>query len=72
MCKYDAWRNPWVVVGGRCGHGGGKLPATGCNQVERARVNMEWDSMNEQRRAMACWGRDGGEQFGGSGVEGVV
>ena len=45
--------------------------ATGCNQVERARVNMEWDSMNEQRRAMACWGRDGGEQFGGSGVEGV-
>ncbi len=42
-----------------------------CDSVDRARAELEWDGLSDERRAVLCWGRAGAEAGGGTGVEGV-
>jgi len=39
---------------------------------ERTGVEDAWRALTAPERAMACWGRDGAEKFGGVGVKGVT
>ena len=38
---------------------------------ERSEVEDAWSALTAPERAMLCWGRDGAEKFGGTGLEGV-
>lgn len=70
-------KNPWMQRGRMKVHGRavciGALLVVGaaCDSVDRARAELEWDGLNDERRAAVCWGRAGAEEGGGTGVEGV-
>ncbi|HEY5424784.1 MAG TPA: hypothetical protein VIK05_14995, partial [Ilumatobacteraceae bacterium] len=38
---------------------------------ERSEVEDAWSALTAPERAMLCWGRDGAEKFGGTGLQGV-
>jgi len=39
---------------------------------ERTKVEDSWSALTAPERAMLCWGREGAEESGGQGIEGVT
>ena len=61
----------WVIVAISGLVAVGAIINYGADRVERTAIQSEWDELADEQRAAFCWGRDGSEEFGGVGLDGV-